>query len=365
MRRFLAHWRTGAYAIFAGIFAMAATGCGFQTADITVPGTGTSGPSYHLRIEFADVLNLPQGAKVIAGGVTVGHLNTLTVVDAAADTSGRPGHRGFVVADVAIRDSVRFPAGTTAQLRQETPLGDVHIALTEPAGPDTGQLSPGSTIPLADTKQSPPIEGILTRLSTFVGSGAVTDFQDIVHRINTIMPTDPRDTARVSDALGANLEDLAADTGSIHHLVRGLRSTVDEGLLHNAPAFDQLLTPEGVGHTTDVINTTIGVVYVLTALGPLAPSALWLGPALQSGSRALQAFVPMLFGSHPLDTGSPSNFKTLVELVQNKIIPFVEHGPKLNLVGITVDSPPGAAALPPQQQTERIIDTLRMIGAVR
>ncbi|MEU1981083.1 MlaD family protein [Nocardia sp. NPDC019395] len=359
----MAHWRIGAHAIFAGALALAATGCGFQPADITVPGTGTSEPSYHLRIEFADVLNLPQGAEVIADGVPVGHLNRLTVVDAAADIPRQPGRRGFVVADVTIREPVRLPAGTTAELRQETPLGDVHIALTEPAQPDTGQLSPGSTIPLSDTKQSPPIEDILSRLSIFVGSGAVTDFQDIVHRINTIMPADPQDTARISDGLGANLEDLAADTDSIHHLVRGLRSTVDDGLLHNAPAFDQLLTPDGVQHTTDVINTTIGVVYVLTALGPLAPSALWLGPALQSSSRALQAFVPMLFGTHPLDTGSPSNVKKLVEVIQNKIIPFTDRGPKLNLVGVTVDSP--AVTLSPQQQTERIVDTLRMVGAVR
>lgn len=365
MKRFLAHWRTGAHAILAGTLAIAATGCGFQPADITVPGAGTSGPTYHLRIEFADVLNLPQGAKVIADGVPVGHLNTLTVVDAAADIPRQPGHRGFVVADVTIRESVRLPVGTTAELRQETPLGDVHIALTEPTEPDTGQLTPGATIPLADTLQSPPIEDILSRLSTFIGSGAVTDIQDIVHRVNTIMPADPEDTARISGSLGANLEDLAADTDSIHHLVRGLQSTVDDGLLHNAPEFDRLLTPEGVQHTTDVINTTIGVVYVLTALGPLAPSALWLGPALQSGSRALQAFVPMLFGTHPLDTGSPSNFKKLVELIQNTIIPFVDRGPKLNLVGITVDAPPAIATLSPQQQTERIIDTLRMVGAVR
>ncbi|TLG05292.1 MCE family protein [Nocardia cyriacigeorgica] len=365
MRRFLQYLRPGAYALFAATIAVAATGCGFQPADIAVPGAGAGGPTYNLRIEFADVLNLPQGAKVIADGVPVGRLNGVTVVDAVGDVPTQPGHRGFVIADVAIRESVRLPVGTTAELRQETPLGDVHIALTEPAEPAAAKLPPGATIPLADTTQSPPIEDILSRLSTFVGSGAVTDFQDIVRRMNTIMPRNPDDTARIAATLGADLEDLAANTDAIHELVRGLRSTVDEGLLKNAPALDQLLTPDGVQHTTDVINTTIGVVYVLTALGPLAPSATWLGPALQSSSRALRAVVPMLFGSHPFDTSSPSNLKKLVELIQNKIIPFMDRGPKVNLVGITVDSPPATAALPPQQQTDRIIDTLRMIGVVR
>ncbi|WP_024800137.1 MlaD family protein [Nocardia sp. BMG51109] len=357
--------RTGTYAMCAVTIAVAAAGCGFQAADVTVPGTGVDGPTYHLRIQFADVLNLPQGAKVIADGVPVGRLTRVTVVPPETDIPSRPGHQGFVVAEVEIRRSVRLPVGTTAELRQETPLGDVHIALTEPAEPNRAQLPPDSTIPLSDTTQSPTIEDILSRLSVFVGSGAVTDFQDIVHRMNAILPNNPDDTARIAGTLGADLADLAAHTDSVHSLVGGLQATVDDGLLGNAAAFDELLTPGAVQHTTDSINTTIGVVYVLTALGPFAPSVTWLGPALQSSDRAMRAFVPMLFGSHPLDTGSPSNLRKLVDLIQNKVIPFVDRGPKVNLVGITVDSPPAADALPPPERTARIVDTLRMIGAVR
>ncbi|WP_280269001.1 MlaD family protein [Nocardia wallacei] len=356
--------RTGTHAAIAVTMAVGAAGCGFQPADVTVPGTGVDGPTYPLRIEFTDVLNLPQGAKVIADGVPVGRLTRVTVVGPEADIPDRPGHRGFVVAEVEIRKSVRLPVGTTAALRQETPLGDVHIALAEPAAPNPAQLQADATIPLADTEQSPTIEDILQRLSVFVGSGAVTDFQDIVQRMNTILPQNPDDTSRIAGTLGAELADLAVHTDSIHNLVAGLQATVEDGLLKNAPAFDQLLTPDAVQHTTDVINTTIGVVYVLTALGPFAPSVTWLGPALQSSERAVRAFVPMLFGSRPLDTGSPSNLKALVDLIHNKIIPFVEHGPKVNLVGVTVDSSPGGP-LPPPQRTERIVDTLRMIGAVR
>jgi phospholipid/cholesterol/gamma-HCH transport system substrate-binding protein len=351
-----AHRRRAAAVLFAAAVALTAAGCDLQPADIPVPGTGVGGPTYHLRIQFADVLNLPQGAKVIADGVRVGQLTGVTVVDPA-------GGKGYVVADVAIRRSVRLPLGTTAELRQETPLGDVHIALTTPAG-GTGELGPDATIPLADTTQSPPIEDILARLATFVGSGAITDLQDIVRKMNAILPRDPADTARIAGTLGADLTDLADHTDSIHALVAGLRTTTEDGLLGNTPILDQLLTPYGVQHTTDSIDTTITVIFVLTALGPLAPSLRWLGPMLSALDGAAKSVVPMLFGARPLDTGSPSNLAKLTDLVQNRLVPFTERGPKVNLIGVGVGDT-ATAATPSGDRTDRVVDTLRMIGAVR
>ncbi|GAA5064769.1 MlaD family protein [Nocardia callitridis] len=363
MRRFAPLRRFGINALCAATLALACAGCDVQPADISVPGTGVSGPTYHLRIEFADVLNLPQGAKVIANGVRIGQLTHLTLVDPVAATPSAPARNGHVVADIDIRESVRLPVGTTAELRQETPLGDVHIALTEPTTPAPGRLAPEATIPLTDTTQSPPIEDILAQLSTFIGSGAVTDLQSIVRTTNGIFPADPRDTARISSTLGSDLTDLAEHQESIRAVVNGIEATVDDGLSQNTATLDPLLTPYGVQHTTDVIKAEVGVVFVLTSLGPVGPAASWLGPALGSFDGALRAVVPMLFGSHPLDTGSPSNFATLVDLIQNKLVPFFARGPKINMVGIDIAQP----TPPPAQdeQTGRIIDTLRMIGAVR
>ncbi|WP_040690165.1 MlaD family protein [Nocardia vinacea] len=356
--------RIAAHALIAATIAVPATACDFQPADIPVPGTGVGGPTYHLRIEFADVLNLPQGAKVIADGVRVGQLTGVILVDPVPATATTPARKGYVIADVAIRTSVRLPVGTTAQLRQETPLGDVHIALTEPPAPTAGEIAPDATIPLSDTRQQLPIEDILAQLATFVGSGAVNDIQNIVHKMNGIMLENPADTARIADVLGRDLDDLAAHTDSIHAVVGGIQATVDDGLLNHMPTWDPLLTPEGVQHTTDVMNAEIGVIFVLTALGPFAPSTKWLGPVLDSTDGAMRAVVPVLFGSAPLDTGSPSNFAKLIDLIQNKIIPFVDHGPKINLIGVDV-APEPVAGMSPDEQTSRIIDALRMIGAVR
>ncbi|WP_405494120.1 MlaD family protein [Nocardia sp. NBC_00511] len=344
---------------------LTATACDFQPADLPVPGAGVGGPTYRLRIEFADVLNLPQGAKVIADGVRVGQLTKVTLVDPVLATPTVPARRGYVIADIAVRDSVRLPVGTTAELRQATPLGDVHIALTEPAKPAAAQLQPGATIPIADTAQAPSIEDILAGLSTFIGSGAVTDIQDIVRKMNAVMPADPADTARIADILGSDLTDLGGHLDSVDAVLDGLQATTVDGLQHNQAALDDLLTPYGVQHTTDSINAQIGVIFVLTSLGPLAPAAQWLGPLLTSLDGTMRAVVPMLFGNHPLDTDSPSNMKQLTDLIENRLLPFAEHGPKLNLVGVTATPQADVPVLPAGEQTARIVDALRMIGVVR
>ncbi|MGS2811316.1 MlaD family protein [Nocardia sp. MW-W600-9] len=339
-----------------------AGGCGFQPADLPVPGTGVGGPTYRLRIEFTDVLNLPQGAKVIAAGVRVGRLTGVTLVDPVAAAPDRAARPGYVVADVEIRQSVRLPVGTTAVLRQETPLGDVHIALSEPADATAATLTDGGTIPLAATTQAPPIEDILAGLSTFLGSGAVTDFQSILRTANGLLPEDPRDTARIAGVLGADLSDLGAHLDSVDALLDGMEATVEEGLRQNLPMLDELLTPYGVDHTTDAVNAQIGVIFVLTALGPVAPSAQWLGPLLSSLDDATRAVVPVLFGSSPLDTTAPSTMKTLVDLINTKLVPFATRGPKVDLVDIGIAGP---TAITGEERTGRIVDTLRMIGAVR
>ncbi|WP_330179654.1 MlaD family protein [Nocardia sp. NBC_01503] len=351
--------RTRAYAITCLTALFAVSGCDMQPGDIPVPGAGVSGPTYTLRIEFANVLNLPQGAKVIADGVRVGQLTHVTLVDPSPANGDQPARAGYAIADIAVRTSMRLPLGTTAELRQDTPLGDVHIALAGPANSGAGQLQPGATIPLANTTRSPSIEDVLAGLSTFIGSGAIADFQDIVRKANGVMPRDPADTARIAGVLGADLTDLGEHLASADTLLDGIQATVNEGLIKNEPMLDGLLTPYGVQHTTDAVNAEIGVIFVLTALGPLGPAAAWLGPLVGSLDGAARAVVPMLFGSHPLDSDSPSNMKLLTDLIQNKLIPFAERGPKVNLVGVQV------AGLSATDRTDRIVETLRMIGAVR
>lgn len=65
-----------------------------------------------------------------------------------------------------------------------------------------------------------------------------------------------------------------------------------------------------------------------------------------------------------MDLNAPSNLNALVALLRDKIIPFAGHGPKVNIVGATV-SDTNAPAVSDDDQVQRILQTLRMIGAVR
>ncbi|MGW6422276.1 MlaD family protein [Nocardia sp. NPDC055053] len=357
--------RPGIRVALAAVLVSIATGCGFQPADVPIPGSGPGGSTYRLHVEFADILNLPQGAPVIADGVKVGRLTGLRIVDPAPVVDGRSGRPGHVVADLAILDSVRLSSGTRAGLRQDTPLGAVYIALTAPVGATPNRLASDATIPLADTDPAPPIEDILAGLSTFVNGGAITDIQHIVGRINAILPRDTTETARVASDLGADLTDLAGHLDSVDTMLNGMQATIDEGILHNATAIGELLTPYGVQHTTDGVNASIEVLYMLTALDPIADNVVWLAPLLNSLDGAAQAVVPMLFGGHPLDAGSRSNLVKLTDLIQHKVIPFAERGPKVDIIDLTVATESADTTSSRSAQTDRILDTLRMIGVLR
>lgn len=346
--------------VIATVFA--AGGCAFNPAEVPVPGTKVSGDKYKLNIEFANVLNLPPGAKVIANGVQVGDLSSVRVVDPAAAGSGSS-DKGYVVATVEVKDTVKFPTTTKAELRQATPLGDVHIALLQPTDTSGPMFEPDSTIPLSQTSQTAQVEDTLAGLATVVGGGSITDLQDTVKQLNTVFPADPKETTRIFDQIKIDLVDVGVNIDTVDRVLDGLQSNVDV-VLADTPILDALLSDTGVDHEVKVISSLVKVIFIFTALGPLAHQVLWLAPLLGALDATATAVVPMILGSRPLDLESPSNLRKLVDLIQYKIIPFVQQGPKVNITrtGVAGPSPEPIAAA---DQTGRIIDTLRMIGVVR
>ncbi|WP_245721804.1 MlaD family protein [Nocardia crassostreae] len=126
--------------------ALPVTGCAIDPAQVPVPGASVAGPTYSVRIEFANALNLPAQAKVVLNGAKVGSLRSVTVVDPSASAPGR------VDAVVDISSAVRLPASTTAQLRQNTILGDIYVGLTTPENSSGATIPDGGVIPLGQTR---------------------------------------------------------------------------------------------------------------------------------------------------------------------------------------------------------------------
>ncbi len=347
--------RSLAAAFAAGMVALSAAGCAFDPSSVPVPGTTVSGPTYHVRIEFSNVLNLPARAKIMANGAQVGTVSGVTVVNPAGDRGG------YVAVDAEISKSAKLPASTVAELRQNTVLGDIHVALTTPSNGFGTLLHDGSTIPVTQSKPPVQLEDTMALVAAFTQGGAVTQLQDVIEQINHTLPQDPAQTARISHTMAADAADLANNLDRVDALLDGLGTNAR--VLHDIrPELDDILSSTSVDQVNGITDSVIGVTKIFGGLGPVGTSLSWLGPVLSGASGAVQAFSPLLLSAGPVDLSRPSNLSALVALLRDKVIPFVEHGATVNVVGVRADAAPD---MPPDQQTDRILATLRMIGVVR
>ncbi|MFI6310372.1 MlaD family protein [Nocardia fusca] len=338
-------------AAFGLVAALGVAGCAFDPSDIPVPGATVAGDGYRLRIEFTNVLNLPARAKVIAGGAQVGNVDKVEVIP--GDATGP----GYVAVDIEVEDSVELPATTIAELRQNTVLGDIHIALTTPPDGYDTLLRPGDTITREHTRPPVQLEDTMAAIAFFVNSGSVGQLQDIVNRVNSVLPQDPAETKRIAQVLATDTVDLAAHLDQVDLLLYGVASNAE--VMHGIQdELDNILRPESVRQMSAATESIAGVTEIFGGLGPVGGSLTWLAPLAQSGGAAAAALVPLVTGG-PLDLRQPSNLNLLVALLRDRVIPFVENGPQLNLRSVR------AGDMSADDQVNRIIETLRMIGAVR
>jgi virulence factor Mce-like protein len=166
--------RIAGTSMLVGALVASLTGCAVSVADLPLPATGVGGDSYHLSAVFADALNLPGGAHVKLNGDDIGRVQDITTRDFAAHV------------EMAVRKDVVLPVGTTAELRQDTPLGEVFVALHPSAAPAAGArtLHDGDENGLADTETAASVEQLLAVLSTVVNGGGLSQVQTISHELN-------------------------------------------------------------------------------------------------------------------------------------------------------------------------------------
>jgi virulence factor Mce-like protein len=192
-----------------------AAGCGVSAADLPMPSPGLGGPGYHLTAVFADALNLPDGAHVTLNGDEIGRVQKITTRDYTAR------------AEMTVRQDIALPVGTTAELRQATPLGEVFIALHPPVGSPPGSTPPaalrdGDTIGIADTQASATVEDLLTSMSALVNGGGLAQVQTIVHELNTA--TDGR-AVQIAHLLGQTTDTLGTLTARTQDFDRVLAAS--------------------------------------------------------------------------------------------------------------------------------------------
>lgn len=171
------------------------SGCGAGLDRLPLPSPGSGGPSYDLNAEFSNALNLPSKAKVRLYGADIGEVASIEAQDFTAKVHMR------------IRRDVPLPAGSTAELRSATPLGDVFVQIRPPAGqPDADRgplLHTGDTIPLAHTAAAPTVEELLNSLAMLVNGGAIR-----------ALTTDVNGAGRAVGGRGAKVSGLISETNA-------------------------------------------------------------------------------------------------------------------------------------------------------
>lgn len=215
-----------------GLLASTLAGCGWSASDLPLPGAGLSGPSYQLDVDFEDVLNLPQKAKVSLDGVNVGQVKEIKLDGNTA------------VVTLAIQQRFRLPKGTTFELRQATALGEVFVAVTEPAKATHGYFAPGDTVPLASTGSAPSIEDTLAALSALLNGGGLENLKTIFTESNKIFDGRIPVTRHLLTGLRTMMATVSTRTGAINQVLESVDSLTSQ-VLKRQPALDRLLNDVG------------------------------------------------------------------------------------------------------------------------
>ncbi|WP_169815443.1 MCE family protein [Nocardia yamanashiensis] len=211
------------------------SGCAVTVADLPLPAPGVSGPSYHLTAVFGNALNLPDRAKVRVAGADVGEVESMTARDYTA------------VVSLRILDSVRLPAGTTAELRSATPLGDIFVSLVPPAGTaGAATLRDGDTIPIGSTVTAATVEEVLSATTLLVNGGVIRNLTRVLNGMGEAMNDGgdrltaligrSRDLLSTMAARSADLRGVLTRTAALADALDARRDAIDEVLASAAPA---------------------------------------------------------------------------------------------------------------------------------
>ncbi|MEU1204890.1 MlaD family protein [Nocardia sp. NPDC005825] len=320
--------------------ALVLTGCGVKATDIPIPGTYPSGETYSVRIEFGSVLNLPDRAKVISDGVEVGMLDHIELIGTTA------------VATVKLHTDAKLSKSTTAELRQSTILGDIHIALEAPKNASSTMLGNGDVIPVAQTIPATNVEDILRALSNIITGGRWSDIQKLVTDVNAAFPSDPAELDRVNRAGRAALHDMATHTDELNRILTSAQQ-ITAKLESGRGAVDRILTlgPDRAAGLSDVL---LAVVNLIISGGPLAKNAGdLLLPHIGDFRSIVSVLAPTAVTAGYADLTLAANLDTFHTLLKEKIIPF------LSAPDVKVRNVSAADA-----QADQLIGTLRGIGMV-
>lgn len=160
-------------AVVGVVGAVLLSGCGPTLGDLPLPGSGVSGDTITLTVDFDEALNLSQGAIVKVNGVDAGRVQDVTVHDFQAQ------------AEMLVRTDAQVRKGATARLRYNTPLGELFVDITNPT--DGSVLADGATLTDRFTSTAPTVEDSLASASLLINGGGLSQLQTVTEEVNAIL----------------------------------------------------------------------------------------------------------------------------------------------------------------------------------
>ncbi len=311
--------------------------CGTSAADLPLPGSKLSGPSYEITAQMDDALNLAVGAPVKLNGVTVGRVNDVTAHDFIARIS------------MDVRTSAQLHDGANIRLRSTTPLGELFVDVTDKS--DGALLADGDAIGADDATAAPTVEDTLASASMLINGGGLGQLQTIVREANEALDGRVGTARELLDTLNRTMDNFNGSSAEIDATLDALAdlsevlhrrdATIDKALVEVEPAarvlsdstddlvkllrsVDQLSTT-----TTRVVRETrADFLSTLQELGPILDQMVSLKGEFGAGLDSLVTF------ARAIDEGVPGNYLNVFLRFQGSISLGVPNFPIIGDLGI-------------------------------
>lgn len=302
----------------------------------------SSGGTYEIEIEFASVLNIPDGAKVLFNGNQVGQLDSVSLGVTTATTR------------VSISNGVTLAANTTAELRQTTLLGDLYIALIPPAQPSSQSLRDGGRIPIAHTVPPDNVETVMVGLAQFISGGVVARAQEVMGKVNRALPADPGELQALSETAVRQLVEIGASTKTLDSLLDdGGRIVADLAAKRASIERALLIGPERFGRLQQLFLAVVQLIVDLRTLTKPGGDLL-VEPTYSDLKKVLAVADPMLMTIADSDRTLGQNALSVRDLLAQKIAPFLGGHGSVDVTRVS-DS---------NGNPTQVADVLRAIGVV-
>ncbi|MDR3655980.1 MAG: MlaD family protein [Mycobacterium sp.] len=304
--------------------------------DLPQPGTSYR-DGYDLVIEFASVLNLPDRAKVVMDGTTVGVVEKVSVAKSVVDVTAR------------IDGSVKVPSDVRAILQQATVLGDIYVALdrdlTRPSD-GASALPPGGRIPVSQTTSPPQLEDTIASMANFVASGSIQRVQNTIINVNKVTPQRAEQVRAIASQVSRDLADLSTNIDTVDKWLKGVSGTVDV-MSTNLPLYQYWFSPAGMTAFSRTLEASIAISTLLPSIGSIYTGGFWLVPLLDSLGTAVGAIQKSKWAVE-------GEYRPWRKLFTEMFLPEDRY-PAMNITSVvTTDG---------RDITNNVQDVLRMLGA--